>query len=158
MNKSILLVEDEEHDIIFMQLAMEEAKVTNRLDIVRDGRAAIDYLQGTAAASGQPDYPLPGLVLLDLRLPQTPGLEVLRWIRSKPVFAPMPVMVCSSSNQDSDVERAYALGANGYIVKPGSPFQLMEIVRVLKKYWLDADGPPPNCREWLSVIVGRPAP
>jgi CheY-like chemotaxis protein len=73
------------------------------------------------------------------------------------VLARLPVIVCSGSNQDSDVETAYALGANGYIIKPGRPSRLTQIVGTIKKYWLDADGPPPDCQEWLSVIVPPPS-
>jgi CheY-like chemotaxis protein len=157
MNKSILLVEDAEHDVIFMRTALEVAQVSNPLEVVGDGEAAIGYLSGKGAFADRQRYPMPGLVLLDLQLPRMPGLEVLKWIRSQQVLARLPVIVCSGSNRDSDVETAYALGANGYIIKPGRPSRLTQIVGTIKKYWLDADGPPPDCQEWLSVIVPPPS-
>ena len=158
MSKSILLVEDEEHDVIFMQLALERAEVPNPLNVVRDGQEAVEYLKGNGGFANRRRHPLPGLIVMDLRLPRLPGLEVLKWIRSQRTLKTLPVLVCSASNQDSDVESAYALGANGYIIKPSSPTQLTGIVRTIAKYWLQANAPTPNCREWLSVIVSPPQP
>jgi DNA-binding response OmpR family regulator len=148
----ILQVEDEEHDVIFLQYALERAQVKNPLAVVRDGREAIAYLRGEGRFADRQDYPLPGLVLLDLRLPW-PGLEVLRWTRAQPEFAKLPVLVLSSSDQDADVDAAYRLGANGYIVKPSAPGQLVEIVRRIKKYWLEKEGPPAGCVEWSTIFV-----
>jgi CheY-like chemotaxis protein len=154
--KAILQVEDEEHDVIFMRVAMERAGVKNTLAVATDGQEAIAYLQGEGRFGNRREYPLPGLVLLDLRLPQVPGLDVLRWIREQPGLVQVPVIVISSSDQDSDVETAYRLGADAYIVKPASPAELLDIVRHIKKYWLDLDAPPPDCEDWLSVTVPRP--
>jgi CheY-like chemotaxis protein len=151
--KTILQVEDEEHDVMFLQYALEQAQVNNPLAVVRDGREAIEYLKGEGNYGGRQKYPLPGLVLLDLRLPRLPGLEVLRWIREQPDFAKLPVLVLSSSDQDQDVDASYRRGANGYIVKPASPGQLVEVVRLVKKYWLEKDGPPAECAEWASILV-----
>jgi CheY-like chemotaxis protein len=157
--KAILQVEDEEHDVMFLQYALERAEVENPLAVVRDGSEAMAYLKGEGKYGDRHAYPLPGLVLLDLRLPQVPGLEVLSWMREQPELARVPVIALSSSDQDADVETAYRLGAKGYIVKPSSPGNLLEIVRRIKKYWLDRDGPPPGeCAEWNSVILPPPAP
>jgi CheY-like chemotaxis protein len=147
MNKAVLLVEDEDHDVLFMQIAFEEAGVENHLSVVCDGREAIDYLQGEGKFAERQQFPLPGLVLLDLRIPRVPGLEVLKWIRQQPPFAQLPVIVCSSSDQDSDVDTAYRLGANGYVVKPSRITQRVELVRLIKKYWLDMKEPPPDCEK-----------
>ena len=157
MNKLMLLVEDEESDVLFMQIAMERANAHNPLAVAKDGREAIAYLEGSGKFGNRQKHPLPGLVLLDLRLPHVPGLEVLRWVRQQPALARLPVIVFSSSNQDSDVETAYRLGADAFVVKPMHPAELLEIVRRVKQYWLDADGPPPDCEDWLSAIVPRPA-
>ena len=121
--------------------------------VVRDGREAMAYLKGEGKFGNRQASPLPGLVLLDLRLPRLPGLEVLRWMRNQPEFAKVPVLVFSSSDQDADVDAVYRLGANGYIVKPSSPAELLAIVRRVKKYWLEMDGPPAGCEEWTSVLV-----
>lgn len=151
--KTILQVEDEEHDVMFLQFALEQAEVRNPLAVVQDGREALAYLKGEGIYRDRQAYPLPGLVLLDLRLPRVPGLEVLRWMRDHPDFAKVPVLVFSSSDQDTDVEAAYRLGANGYIVKPSSPADLSKIMRRIKKYWLEMDGPPAGCAEWNAILV-----
>lgn len=158
MSKAILLVEDEEHDILFMQMALEEAKAQNPLSIARDGREAIAYLSGEGQFANREKFPLPGLMLLDLRLPRVPGLEVLKWVRQQPDFAQLPILICSSSCQDTDVASAYQLGANGYLVKPSHLAERLELARRLKKYWLDMDGPPPNCKDWLAFNVQPPLP
>lgn len=129
MNEPILLVEDEEHNVIFMELALQQAKVNNRLAVAKDGREAIAYLKGEGKFGNRPEYPLPGLVLLDLRLPQIPGLEVLEWIRGQTALKDVPVIVLSSSNQDQDVATAYRLGARAYVIKPAYP-QLVELYAV----------------------------
>ena len=138
---------------MFLQYAMDQAQVNNPLAVVRGGREAMEYLKGEGKFADRQAYPLPGLVLLDLRLPGLPGLEVLGWMREQPDFAKLPVLVFSSSDQDADVDGAYRLGANGYIVKPSAPGQLVEIMRLVKKYWLEKDGPPAECAEWASILV-----
>jgi len=158
MNKTILLVEDEDHDVLFMQLALEQAGATNQLSVARDGREAIDYLKGEGKFANRQEFPLPALVLLDLKLPRVPGLEVLKWIRQQPAFSQLPVIICSSSSQDSDVDTAFRLGATAYVVKPSHVANLFDLVNRIKKYWLDMDGPPPDCPDWLSVTVLRPEP
>lgn len=152
----ILLVEDEDHDVFFMQMALAEAKVQNPLAVAKDGREAIEYLGGMGKFADQRQHPLPCLVLLDLRLPLVPGLDVLHWIRKQPALAQLPILVCTSSNLDCDVEAAYRLGANGYVVKPIRPADLQKIVRCIKKYWLEMKAPPANCAEWLSISVPPP--
>ncbi len=156
MKKTILLVEDEESDILFMQMALQAEGVDNPLAITRDGREALAYLQGQEQYADRQKYPLPSLVLLDLRLPYVPGLEVLQWLRQQPSFAHLPVLVLSTSNQDADVEAAYGLGANAYLVKPPLLSELQNTVRLIKRYWLDRDAPPPGCPDWQALIVPRP--
>lgn len=157
MSSPILLAEDEESDVFFMQFALEAAGVSHPLQVVKDGRQAIDYLAGTGPYANRPNHPLPVLLLLDLKLPQVLGLDVLRWIRRQPPLARLPVIICSGSDQDADVETAYALGAQGYIIKPGRPVELERIVRLIKQYFLEGNGPPPGCKEWQAVNVARPA-
>ena len=154
--RPILLVEDEEHDVLFMKIALEQAEVDVPLQVARDGREAIAYLNGEGDFSNRDRYPLPRLVLLDLRLPEVPGMDVLRWIRIQPALVRIPVMIHSSSDQERDVDEAYRLGVQAYIVKRSDLRGLEEVVRRIKKYWLDADGPPPDCRDWLAVTVPPP--
>jgi CheY-like chemotaxis protein len=132
-NNPILLVEDEEHDVIFMQMALQSAKVRNPLAVAYDGHQALCYLEGQGEFANRRRHPLPRLVLLDLRLPRLPGLDVLKWIREQPHFRQLPVIVLSTSNQDSDIEQAYRFGANAYIVKPAYP-ELLVIVKLIKTY------------------------
>jgi CheY-like chemotaxis protein len=156
VSKLILQIEDDEHDVIFMKIAMQAASVKNPVAVLRDGREAMAYLKGEGKFANRRKHPIPRLVLLDLRLPYVPGLKVLQWIREQPALAQIPVIICSGSDQDSDVKTAYESGANGYIVKPNSPSALTRIVRCIKEYWLDMDAPPQNCKEWLAVNAGRP--
>jgi len=94
-------------------------------------------------------------VLLDLRLPQLPGHEVLRWVRQQPKCAKIPVIVLTSSNVESDVEKAYQLGANSYIVKPSNPMELVEIAKLIRDYWLHGKTPPAEAdRFTLRAPVG----
>jgi CheY-like chemotaxis protein len=134
--RSILQVEDEENDVFFFKLAAEKAGLLNPLQVARDGREAIDYLAGTDKYADRHQFPLPVIILLDLKLPQVPGLEVLKFIRSQPHLAKVVVLVLSSSDQDFDVEAAYRLGANSYIVKPANPAELNHAVDLIKAYWL----------------------
>lgn len=156
-HKPILLAEDEEHDVLFMRMAMKQAGVIHPLAVVKNGQEAIEYLSGCGPFADRQQYPIPRLVLLDLKLPLVPGLDVLRWIRSQLAYVELPVIICSSSDQDSDVENAYLLGATAYIVKSALRKERTEKVRLIKRYWLDSNGPPRDCAEWLSAIIPPPA-
>lgn len=148
MNATILLVEDEENDVFFFKRAAKLAGISNPLRVAQDGREAIDYLNGTGAYADRTQYPLPSLVLLDLKLPHVMGLEVLKWIRERPEFKAIIVIVFTSSKLASDIDTAYQLGANLYVVKPSDPAQLQEMLVTIKLYWLDLNG---ASQEWLGV-------
>ena len=113
----ILLVEDNEDDIFFMQRALEEARFTNPLHIVMDGQQAIDYLQGFGQFADRTAHPFPDFVFLDLKLPIADGFEVLTWLRQRKKSS-LPVAVLSSSPEEVDMRRARELGANCYLIKP----------------------------------------
>jgi CheY-like chemotaxis protein len=132
----ILYVEDEESDVILFRHVLERAGIQNPLRTVHDGKAAKEYLAGTASFEDRQRYPLPGLVLLDLNLPYWSGLEVLDWIRQQPQLRRLPVLIFSSSNRPDDIARAYDLGANGYLVKPSALGDLRSMVLALRDYWL----------------------
>lgn len=136
-NAPILLVEDNEDDVLFMRRAARHANVTRTFSVVSDGQAAMDYLAGNAEYSDREKYPLPCFVLLDLKLPYKSGLEVLEWIRQQTELRPLPVIMFTSSGEPADVERAYRLGANGYVVKPSNMEQLIGIVRSISAFWLE---------------------
>src|SRR5262245_59108944 len=114
----ILLVEDREDDVFLIRRAFKDAFVTNPLHVVRDGDEAISYLKGENKYSNREEFPLPDLMLLDLKMPKIDGFEVLKWIREQPSLAALRVVVLTSSEDLHDVNRAYKLGANSFMVKP----------------------------------------
>jgi len=137
--KPILYAEDEQDDVIFMERAFRQAGIEHPLHTVSDGGEVIAYLCGKGKYGNRDEYPMPGLVLLDLDMPETSGFDVLKWIRSTPAVSTLPVLVLTSSSQPSDIERASLLGANGYLVKPGKPERLVDVVKAFKDYWLSHD-------------------
>jgi len=143
MTRAILLVDDEENDVFFFQRAMNKAGMTNTLQIVHDGQSAIDYLNGAAQFTNRLQFPLPGLVLLDLKLPLVMGLDVLKWIRQRPELGVI-VIILSSSREQQDVGAAYRLGANAYLVKPTDTSKLGEMARAIHDFWLTQNTPPPD--------------
>jgi CheY-like chemotaxis protein len=133
--KPILVVEDDLNDVLLLQRSMQKAGVPNAIQIASDGRQAIDYLKGADNFVDREKFPLPCLVLLDLKLPQVMGLEVLKWIREQP-GPPLVVIVMTASGQDADIDSAYRLGANAYLIKPVSARIFEEMLRALKDFWL----------------------
>ena len=109
---TILLVEDEENDVLFMKLAMEELGMADGLQVAEDGAQAVDYLSGRGEFSDRTRHPLPALVFLDLKLPRMMGMDVLKWIRDQAELDTMVVIVLTSSQQRSDIRMACSLGAN----------------------------------------------
>jgi CheY-like chemotaxis protein len=136
LQKTILLVEDNADDEELTMRALKKNNVTNNLVVARDGVEALDFLSGTGAYAGRDTALLPGLVLLDLKLPKIDGLEVLRRIRADPRTRRMPVTVLTSSREEQDLIKSYDLGANSYIRKPVQFDQFTEAVRQLGLYWL----------------------
>ena len=133
--KTVLIVEDTDDDVFFLRRAMKEADINNPLQIVTDGQQAIDYLDGKGVYADREKYPLPFLVLLDLKLPYVMGLDVLKWIRQRPQFEKMLVVILTSSQQDSDIEATYRLGGNFFLIKPPNRTKLLELVKNLGNAW-----------------------
>jgi CheY-like chemotaxis protein len=142
MSKTILLVEDEPNDAFFFEHCARKVGVDNPVIIARDGREALDYLEGAHQFADREKYPLPWLVVLDLKLPRATGFEVLEHIRRGPMAQKLIVLVLTSSSSDSDIQRAYDLGANAYLVKPSDPRQLASLVQAIKDFWLTHNRPP----------------
>lgn len=138
MNKlsRIMLVEDNSDDADLVVHAFEKAGIQNPLFTLADGDSAAAYIGATGSYADRDVYPLPGLVLLDLKLPRRSGFEVLEAIRSDPFAKLLPVVVLTSSDQRNDVERAYTAGANSYLVKPATRDALLSMVKVLDSYWI----------------------
>ena len=136
-DRLILLVEDNEDDVFLMERAVKGAGITNPISVVEDGQQAINYLSGAGHYSDREKFPLPVVVFLDLKLPLKSGHEVLAWIREQTSFQTLVVVVLTSSNQQSDISRCYALGANSYLVKPPTPDQLVDLAKAFRWYWLE---------------------
>ncbi len=135
-HESILLVEDEPDAITLLRHAFAKSGIVNPLQTVHSGDEAIAYLSGDGRFADRTSFPIPRLVLLDLKLPRCSGHEVLAWIRAQPALRSLPVIVFTSSKERSDVGRAYAAGANSYVVKPSSLTGLIEVATALRNYWL----------------------
>lgn len=133
----ILLVEDNSDDVVFMKRASKQAGIVQSFKIAEDGQIAIDYLNGTGPFADRAEYPLPCLVLLDLKLPYKNGHEVLKWIRQHESLKTLPVIMFTTSAEHSDIEAAYQLGANAYLVKPANLNELIGILKALKMFWLE---------------------
>jgi CheY-like chemotaxis protein len=146
--RPILVVEDNPMDLDFLLQAFEEHSVLNPVCVCRDGEEALQFIE----AHPTPDDPnLPLLVLLDLRLPKVDGVEVLRQARQHPVWKRIPVVVVTTSRENSDISRAYELGVNSYIVKPVDFASFTAVVKQIKFYWLLTNEPPfPDAKGGLA--------
>ena len=133
---SILLVEDDSNDILLIQRAFRMVNPTNPIQIVKDGDAAVDYLSGKGEYGDREQYPLPTLILLDLKLPRRSGVEVLQWIRQQPVLKRIPIIILTSSKESIDVNLTYDLGISSYLVKPVSFNALAKMIAAVNAYWL----------------------
>jgi CheY-like chemotaxis protein len=132
---TILLVEDEENDALLVKMAFKKNDIPNPVQWVRDGLEAIAYLNGEGEFADRDCYPFPEVLILDLKMPRMNGLELLAWIRDHPEFKVIPTIIMSSSRLDSDVEKAYNLGVNTYMIKPSSFDELARMVKFAHDYW-----------------------
>jgi CheY-like chemotaxis protein len=133
---TILLAEDREDDVLLIQRAFREGGVSYPIIVVRDGEEAIRYLSGLGRYSNRELFPVPTLFLLDLTLPGTDGFEVLRWIRTQPLLAELPVVVLTQSDRIRDVNQAYRLGAYSFIVKTDDFQDAVAFAQSMSEYWL----------------------
>src|SRR5215831_9246388 len=142
----ILVAEDNEVDVMTLRRVFEKANLLNPLYVVPDGAEAIAYLSGQGKYFDRGQYPLADLLLLDLKMPHKNGLEVLEWIRLQPTLGNMRVVVLTASDQARDVNRAYQVGANSFLVKPINFESFVRISGALKGHWL-----------WMSETPDVPA-
>ena len=142
----ILLVDDREDDAYLVRRAFVGGGVANPVHWVQSGTQAVEYLTGTGHYYDRVEYPLPDLILLDLKMPGMDGFDVLQWIRQQSGFGTIPVVVLTSSNLIKDVNRAYALGANSFLVKPLDFENYAELGKAVNEYWLLRAKPPQTSR------------
>ena len=129
----ILLAEDDPNDVFFLQRALAKAGINFPLHVVRNGQEALEYLGGLGKFSDRGTYPLPSLLLLDLKMPFVDGFEVLAWVRLQSPLKQLRVFMLTSSAEDRDRQKAAELGANGYFVKPPTREMVEEIVQLLER-------------------------
>jgi CheY-like chemotaxis protein len=140
-NFPILLVEDDPNDVWLVKHAFQSANISNPLRIVSDGQEAIDYLKGNGAYGDRGAFPLPRLVLLDLKMPRLNGFDVIAWMRRHYPWKLTPIIILSSSALPQDVNRAYELGANAYMVKPADYRALERLFRTIADFWNAGETP-----------------
>lgn len=140
----ILVAEDDPNDIMLLRRAFYKAGVEVPIRFVRDGQEVVDYLEGKPPFEDPHESPIPTLLLLDLKMPRLNGFEVLEWLHRQAFLHRLPVVIFSASSEPEDRRRAYSLGAGSYVVKPQDPEEFMEVIQLLKRYWVDINYPPPD--------------
>ena len=131
---NILLAEDSPDEVFLLQLAFKKAEVASQLNTVPDGLEALAYLKGEGAYADRDTHPSPDVLLLDLNMPRMNGFEVLKWVRQDEQYGQLIVHVLSASCREADVQLAYALGANSYVVKPSRLDELVAFVTALHQW------------------------
>jgi CheY-like chemotaxis protein len=140
--KLVLVAEDNSEDAFLLNRCFIKAGIGVQLCFVRDGEDAVDYLEGKKGFADRTEHPITHLVLLDLKMPKLNGFEVLEWIRAQPELKRLLIIVLTSSGERKDVNQAYDLGANSYVVKPSSLKQMGDVVEKLHSYWLEINQVP----------------
>jgi two-component system response regulator len=134
--KLILLADDDENDVFLIRRAFEKAEVPHTLAVADDGKAVVDYLQSTRLGENDHQSTLPALLLLDLHMPRMDGFDVLNWLSSRPDFSNLTVVVLSSSSLEADINKAKALGADDYHVKPSRFEGMVTLAAQIHARWL----------------------
>ena len=135
--KCVLLVEDSEDDILLMKRALKKSNLTHEIVVAHDGVEALDFLFGRGKWEGRDLSVMPEVILLDLKMPKMGGLEVLEEIRKNNATRSLPVVILTTSKEESDIVKGYDLGVNSYICKPVDFNQFNDIIRQLGLYWLE---------------------
>ncbi len=133
----ILLAEDDENDIFLMGRAFDRAGIPNPLKVVHNGQEAIDYLSGVGNFTQRDKFPLPGLIMLDLKMPWMDGFDVLKWLRTQHQFDSLPVVVLTSSKLQADIDKSRDMGVYDYRVKPQVFEELVRLLKDVRNCWLD---------------------
>lgn len=138
----ILLAEDNPDDVLLIRLGFKKAGCDRPVIVVSDGEQALNYLKGEGQYEDRARFPVPCLLLLDLRLPRIDGFEVLAWVRSKPQWKCLPIIVLTTSHYGKDIERAYDLGANSFLTKPTDAGEWMNALEQTVGFWLRSSSLP----------------
>lgn len=139
---TILLVEDEASDAALLRRGFEQAKVINPIVHLTNGDDALLYLEGRQQYSDRTKFPLPVLILLDLKLPGMTGFQLLQWMRTRSDIRRIPVVVLTADDASATINSAYDLGANSYLVKPGNAAAIAKMVNAIRQYWIDLNEDP----------------
>lgn len=139
---TILLVEDEASDAALLRRGFDQAGVLNPITHLKTGDEALAYLAGVDEYADRVKFPLPALILLDLKLPGMTGLQVLQWMRTQREIKRIPVVVLTTSDDTATINAAYDTGANSYLIKPGDRAHIVELVDTLQRYWIDLNQAP----------------
>ncbi|MGH8000638.1 MAG: response regulator [Brasilonema sp.] len=134
---TILMADDDEDDCMLVREALAESRLANKLHIVNDGEELMDYLYHRGMYASKNTAPRPNLILLDLNMPKKDGREALREIKADPRLRQIPVVILTTSKAEEDVYSSYDLGANSFIIKPVTFASLVEVMRIIGKYWFD---------------------
>lgn len=135
LGKTILLVEDDRDDVFIFERALKAAGIANPVMVVKTGQEAMDYLSHQGSYTDRDKYPLPFVIFMDLKLPYVDGFEVLSWIRAQPALQSIVVVVLSGSDETRDHQKAYALGARTYLVKPPQAKDIKMFIESMASYW-----------------------
>ncbi len=136
---SILLIEDDPNDQILIRRAVKKANILNSVFVLGDGEKAIQYLSGEKDYSDRSKHPLPILIILDLKMPKVSGLDVIEYVKKQPLIKRIPIIVLTSSKDTSDINSAYDLGVNSYLVKPVKFEDLVNIMVNMASFWISSN-------------------
>jgi CheY-like chemotaxis protein len=154
MNTTLLWVEDDADDVLLIGRAILKAGLDHPA-LARDGREAVAYLSGSGKFADRNAYPFPSLILLDLKLPKMSGFEVLQWIREHAEVCRTPVVMFTSSKERADIDRAYDLGANGYLLKSVDHDDLVEALKRVREFWLDLNINPTRPVHEIAIPISE---
>ena len=152
----ILVAEDDEDYVLLIRQVFAKAHIPNPIHVVWNGEEAISYLKGEGKYSNRDEYPLPDIFLLDLKMPRVNGFEVLKWVREQPTLSALRILVLTSSDEIRDVNQAYQMGANSFLVKPMDFEDFTNLSRLIADFWFRASRTPDTFRPSLKSPQADP--
>jgi CheY-like chemotaxis protein len=134
--KTILVVDDDAHDVVFLKAVLKKAGVVNPGVVVRDGAEAVCYFKGEGVFADREKYPLPSILFLDLKMPIRDGFHILDWLQGQPQFKPMLIIIITGDWEKRGIERARALGAHSFLIKPLELADLLSLIKAFPDHWM----------------------